>query len=76
MIVVYHVASMGDPWYWRHVVADQFQLLSRVGLTSVRLTHVGPDLADVLAMAKANGITATVWRDPNARARYNLSRRC
>ncbi len=56
---MYHVAGMGN---WREVVAEQVELLARVGLRRVRVTHVGEGLPDVVAIAEQSGVTFDVVR--------------
>lgn len=45
--VVYHIAAMGD--YWREVVTEQLGQLAAAGLRRAFITHVGKDLAWILA---------------------------
>jgi predicted protein tyrosine phosphatase len=62
-IVVYHVAAMGN---WEEVVVEQLELLASVGLTEVRLTHVGLGLEWLLAQGSKHGVKLEVVRsDPN-----------
>jgi len=63
MIIVYHVASMGD---WQEVVTEQLNLLVSVGLKDCKLylTHVGPlsDTEWLLSSSQANGLFPTLER--------------
>jgi hypothetical protein len=64
-IVVYHVAAMGN---WQDVVAEQLSLLARVGLSDVRITHVGGGREWLVAeAARRNVPAAIVSSHPNLR---------
>lgn len=63
--VVYHTAAMGDPHYWRDTVTDQLQMLKDVGLTTIRITHVGGQEQYVLAEGQRLNLDLTLVRsDP------------
>lgn len=62
-IVVYHVAAMGN---WQEVVWEQLGLLRAVGLTAVRVTHVGDGLDWLRAAFARSGVEMHLVRsDPD-----------